>query len=125
MIGTYKEFYKFVNSLDSSICKLWEDFNNRNNPKIGEFFLIETINDESKEITYLKGIFKKIEFDGNFEKGVAFNYIFDVDGKEVNVYSINNVYDGFILDIYEHNNLYGFWKRCKLIDKNENLSIKK
>lgn len=117
MTGTYKEFYKFVHDFNPYICSLWEDFHKRPDPKEGDKFLIKNLTPGLGEDFFREGTFKKVEFDSNFIKGVAFNYIFDVNGDEYKVYSINDVYDGYELDINEQPYLYGFWSICTPIDK--------
>ena len=112
MTGTFKEFYNFVKCFNPYICNIWEDFHKRPNPQEGDKFFIKDCNAGLNEETFKEGIFKKLEFDSKFIKGVAFYYIFDVNGTEYKVYSINDVYNGYELDIDEQSNLYGFWKYC-------------
>lgn len=33
MTGTFNEFYKFIKTTNSDLCKLWEDFHNRADPQ--------------------------------------------------------------------------------------------
>ncbi len=111
MIGTYKDFFNFTNNISPFICELWEDYNNRKDPKQGDMFLIKQAD------KYVKGTFNKIIFDNTFENGVAFFYIFIVNDKEIKIRSINNVYDNDKLTLKERRDMYRFWVDCKPIDK--------
>ena len=117
MTGTYKEFYKFVQWMNPHICDLWEDFNNRPNPQIGDKFLLRK-DPQLNESSYQEITFKKVFFDINFRNGVAFWYIFeDENGNEVRVYSINDVYEYDKLTIDDISHILGFWQYCTPIDK--------
>lgn len=117
MTGTYKEFYRFVQWMNPHICDLWEDFHNRPNPKQGDKFLLKKM-PQLNENSYQEIFFEKVEFDGSFDNGVAFWYLFkDVNGNEVKVYSINDVYDYKKLTVEQLSHVMGFWTDCIPIDK--------
>ena len=110
MIGTYKEFFNFVNNKSPFICSLWEDFNTRKDPQNGDMFLVK-YGDKC-----VKAIFDKVIFDGSFENGVAFFYIFISNNKEIKIRSINDVYDNKLLTSEEKQDIYRFWIDCKPIN---------
>ena len=113
MTGTFKEFYKFVNCINPSICKVWEDFNNRPDPKEGdEYTYIDNLS-AINELSFVKIFFDKVEFDPKFKNGVAFNYIFHKeDGEQIIIHSINDVYDPEKLTFEDNKDLYAFWIKC-------------
>ena len=39
MTGTYKEFYNFVKLNSPTVCSLWEDFNKRPDPQVGDEYM--------------------------------------------------------------------------------------
>ena len=39
MTGTYKEFYNFVKLNSPTVCALWEDFNRRPDPQVGDEYI--------------------------------------------------------------------------------------
>lgn len=103
MIGTFKDFYKFVKCFNPKLCNVWEDFHNRPDPKEGDVYMY---GDE-------KIIFDNIIFDSKFKNGVAFFYNFHKEnGDTVVVYSINDVYEPDKLLREELNDLYSFWTKC-------------
>ena len=114
MIGTYKEFYQFVKENNSYICSLWEDFNNRPDPQVGDEFLLYYSITEMGVLTPLQVIFDKVLLDSKFKNGVAFYYIFHNKNtnEEIKVKSINSVDDISKLTIEDQKDLYGFWKTC-------------
>lgn len=100
----YKEFYHFVNWVQPEIVQLWEDYNNRPDPVAGDMFVLN-----GEEVS-----FERVFFDGAFENGVAFWYIFkNKSGEEVKCYSINDVYDPKKLTSDNVKDIYGFWHYCQ------------
>ena len=113
MIGKYKDFYKFVKCFNSSICSIWEEFNNRKDPQPGDKFMINFYNTEMLDQSkYGEVIFDKVDFDPTFKNGVAFIYRFHDEntGEEYIIRSINDVDDPKLLRYEELKDLYGFWK---------------
>ena len=125
MTGTYKDFYKFVSIKNPYLIDLWIDINNRPNPHEGDLFRIPdpNINNVEHSIMHFKptlvGKFVKVDFDSKFENGVAFYYIFNCNGKEIKIRSINDVYDVTKLTFEDHLDLFGFWTRCEPINNDE------
>lgn len=120
MIGNYKDFYNFVNIKNPYLIELWEDINNRPSPKEGDLFEIEcNISDSNYNSIYAVKTceFIKVEFDKEFENGVAFYYIFKYNDDIVKVHSINYVYDTSKLTMEDQFDLYGFWTKCKPLNK--------
>ena len=110
MTGKFKDFYKFVKCVNSGICELWEDFNNRPDPNPGDEYMYE------RTTFPFKIIFDKVEFDSKFENGVAFYYVFHTeDGDEFKIHSINDVYDTDKLT--DLRDLYRFWTDCKPVNQ--------
>lgn len=114
MTGTYKEFYQFVNENDSYICDLWEDFNNRPDPQVGDEFLLYYSITEMGVLNPVCVVFDKVLLDSEYKNGVAFYYIFHNKNtnEEIKVRSINSVDDINKLTIEDQKDLYGFWKTC-------------
>lgn len=114
MIGTYKEFYQFVKENNSYICSLWEDFNNRPDPQVGDEFLLYHSIAEIGVLNPLQVIFDKVLLDSKFNNGVAFYYIFrdKKTNEEIKVRSINSVDNIENLTFDDKIDLYGFWKTC-------------
>ena len=119
MTGTYKEFYNFVKLNSPTVCALWEDFNKRPDPQVGdEYIYFEPI--PQIGVSYTSTIvFDKVLFDDKFENGVAFYYIFHRkdNGEEVRIHTINNVYDFDKLTADDRQDLFGFWRNCVPIYK--------
>jgi len=120
MTGTYKEFYQFVKENKQYICDLWEDFNNRPDPQVGDEFLLYYSIAEMGVLNPVYVVFDKVLLDPNFKNGVAFHYVFHEKNtnEEIKVRSINSVEDIDQLTISDKEDLYGFWKRCFPINKN-------
>jgi len=118
MTGTYKEFYHFASIRSPYIIELWEEFNNRPDPKEGDLFTFADPNIQHVEYSVLHtlpmktGKFVKVEFDSEFKNGVAFYYIFDCNGEIVKIRSINDVEDVSKLTLEDQLDLYGFWTKC-------------
>ena len=120
-----KEFYEYVGLIAPYVIDLWEDIQNRPDPKVGDMFNILCENN-IEEIQYsvlhtapIKTCkFVKVEFDPEFKNGVAFYYIFNNNGEIIKIHSINNVEDKSKLTINEYFDLYGFWTKCKPIKDN-------
>lgn len=125
MTGTYKDFYNFVKIRSPFLIQLWEDINNRPDPKEGNLYQFIDPNIQNVEYSVLHtlpmkiGKFVKVEFDSEFKNGVAFYYIFNCNGKEIKIRSINDVYDVTKLTFEDHLDLFGFWTRCELINNNK------
>lgn len=105
--NNYKDLYKFIKVCNHDLIDLYNDFYNRPDPKEGDKF------------TFYNSliIFKKVLLDITFDKGVAFDYIFeDLEGNEIKIKSINYVEDDKTLNEYEKNDFLGFWKYCKPIN---------
>ena len=126
MIGTYKEFYKFANIISPFIVNLWNDYNNRPDPKEGDMFNIlyaKSIEDVQYSVLHTAPMktckFVKVEFDPEFKNGVAFYYIFDYNGETIKIHSINDIEDKTKLKENEYWDLFGFWTHCKPIKENE------
>jgi hypothetical protein len=117
MIGTFKEFCKFVNCFNPAIYKIWEDFHERPDPQEGDVYNYVDNLSQINELTFIKIIFDKVDFDPKFENGVAFNYIFHKeDGEQIIVHSINDVYDPSKLTFEDSKDLYAFWTKCFPVD---------
>ena len=105
-----KEFKHFIESLHSESVDLWNDYNNRKDPKKGdEFTILENYIVET-------AIFDKVEYDDSFKNGTAFYYIFIDCSNNEKIYkirSINYVEDISKLDNKDKQYLYAFWKKCK------------
>lgn len=114
MIGTYKEFYRFVKENNPYICAIWEDFNNRPDPQVGDEFLLYYSITEIGVLNPIYVIFDKVLLDSKFKNGVAFYYIFHdkKTNEEIKVRSINSVDNIENLTFDDKIDLYGFWKRC-------------
>ena len=67
---------------------------------------------EFQKPSYKELEFVKVEYDSNFNNGVAFWYIFNDNDKEFRVWSINKVDDPSKLINTERNSVYGFWRYC-------------
>ena len=126
MIGTYKEFYKFVSVMAPFIKDLWADFNNRPDPKEGDMFRIMwpyKLSDIEKSVMHtipmIECKFIRVDFDHEFKNGVAFYYVFDNKREELKIHSINDVYDIDKLRDEDHWDLFGFWTHCEPLDKKE------
>ena len=119
MIGTYKEFYEYVELMAPFIKDLWEDIHNRPDPKEGDMFNIlcaKSIEEVQYSTTPMKtSKFVKVEFDPEFKNGVAFYYIFDCNGETIKIHSINDVEDKTKLKENEYWDLFGFWTHCEPI----------
>ena len=125
MIGTYKDFYKFVSIFAPYACEIWNDYHNRPDPKEGDMFNILYSDVNKVEYSVLHTVpmktckFVKVEFDPEFKNGVAFYYIFDCNGETIKIHSINDVYDIEKLREEDHWDLFGFWTKCTPINNNE------
>lgn len=126
MIGTYKEFYKFVSVMAPFIKDLWADFNNRPDPKEGDMFRIMwpyKLSDIEMSVMHtipmIECKFVRVDFDSEFKNGVAFYYIFDCKGETIKIHSINDVEDKTKLKENEYWDLFGFWTHCEPIKENE------
>ena len=118
MTGTYKEFYNFVKLNAPIVCALWEDFNKRPDPQVGDEYMYFEPIPEMRVYNWII-IFDKVLFDDKFENGVAFYYIFHRkdNGEEVRIHTINNVYDFDKLTVDDRQDLFSFWRNCVPIDK--------
>jgi hypothetical protein len=123
MTGTYKEFYKFINIFAPHCVDIWEDLHNRKDPKSGDKFRITwpyKLTDVEMSVMHtipmVDCTFVKVEFDPEFKNGVAFYYIFDNNGEELKLHSINDVYDTSKLTESDFWDLFAFWTHCKPID---------
>lgn len=126
MKTTYKEFYKFANIISPFIVNLWNDYNNRPDPKEGDMFRIMwpyKLSDIEMSVMHTIPMidckFIRVDFDPEFKNGVAFYYIFDNKGEEIKIHSINDVYDIEKLREEDHWDLFGFWTKCTPINENE------
>lgn len=126
MIGTYKDFYKFVSIMSPFINDLWTDFNKRPDPKEGDMFKIMypyKLSDIEMSVMHIIPVidckFVRVDFDSEFENGVAFYYVFDNNGEELKIHSINDVYDIDKLRDEDRWDLFGFWTHCKPIKEKE------
>lgn len=118
MTGTYKEFYNFVKLNNPAVCALWEDFNKRPDPQVGDEYMYFEPIPQMKVYTWTI-VFDNVLFDDKFENGVAFYYIFHRkdNGEEVRIHTINDVYDFDKLTMDDRQDLFGFWRNCIPIDK--------
>jgi len=119
-----KEFYEFVGLFSPYILNIWEDIQNRPDPKAGDLFNISypnSFNDIQYSVLHTIPVktckFVKVEYDSEFKNGVAFYYIFDCNGEIIKIHSINDVEDKSKLTAEEYWDLYGFWTKCIPIDK--------
>lgn len=120
-----KEFYEYVGLIAPYVIDLWEDIQNRPDPKEGDIFNIlcgNSIEEVQYSVLHTAPMktckFIKVEFDPEFKNGVAFYYIFDNNGEIIKVHSINDVEDKSKLTPNEYFDLYGFWTKCKPIKDN-------
>jgi hypothetical protein len=119
----YKDFYRFVSIRSPFLINLWNDINNRPDPKVGDLFTFPDPNINNVEFSVMHtwpmktGKFVKVEFDDKFKNGVAFYYIFDCNGEIVKIHSINDVEDSSKLTLEDQLDLYGFWTKCTPINK--------
>ena len=121
MIGTFKEFYKFVRCFNPELKVIWEDFHNRPNPKSGDKYIINFFDSDNLDLSkFGEVIFDKVDFDPTFKNGVAFIYRFHDEntGKEYIIRSINDVDDPKLLRYEELKDLYGFWKYSSPVKSN-------
>lgn len=129
MIGTYKEFYEYVELMSPFIKDLWEDIHNRPDPQEGDLFNVVCpgLSNPEYSVAHTTPMkickFVKVEFDPEFKNGVAFYYIFNNNGNEIKIHSINNIEDKSKLKPGEYWDLFAFWTRCKPIKENKNESI--
>lgn len=129
MTGTYKDFYNFVKIRSPFLIQLWEDINNRPDPKEGDLYQFIDPNIQNVEYSVLHtlpmktGKFVKVEFDSEFKNGVAFYYIFDCNGEIIKIHSINDVYDVSQLTLEDELDLYGFWTKCHCVNNNKYESL--
>ena len=125
MTGTYKDFYNFVKIRSPFLIQLWEDINNRPDPKEGDLYQFIDPNIQNVEYSVLHtlpmkiGKFVKVEFDNEFKNGVAFYYIFDCNGEIIKIHSINDVYDVSQLTLEDQLDLFGFWTKCTVVVNNK------
>ena len=108
------------------INDLWTDFNNRPDPKEGDMFRITypyKLSDIEMSVMHtipmIECKFIRVDFDSEFENGVAFYYVFDYKGKEIKIHSINDVDDINKLTYEDQWDLFGFWTHCKPLNKKE------
>lgn len=102
--NSYKDLYKFIKVCNPDLISLYNDFYKRPDPINGDKFIF------NNDII----IFRKVLLDPSFDKGVAFDYIFeDKNRNEVKIKSINYVEDDKILNEYEQHDFLGFWKYCQ------------
>lgn len=122
MTGTYKDFYNFVKIRSPFLIQLWEDINNRPDPKEGDLYQFIDPNIQNVEYSVLHtlpmkiGKFVKVEFDSKFKNGVAFYYIFNCNGEIIKIHSINDVYDVSQLTLEDQLDLFGFWTKCTVVN---------
>ena len=99
MKKSYKEFYKFVQCVSPYVTSLWEKINNSKDPKPGDIYRVSMVQPHEGMYSVMHVIpvfdmkFVRVDFDPEFKNGVAFYYIFDNNGNEVKIHSINDVYD--------------------------------
>lgn len=121
----YKEFYRFVSIRSPFLINLWNDINNRPDPKVGDLYQFIDPNIQKVEYSVLHtlpmkiGKFIKVEFDSEFKNGVAFYYIFDCNGEIAKIHSINDVEDVSKLTLEDQLDLYGFWTKCTIVNNEE------
>lgn len=106
------EFYKFVKTYDDGICNLYDEIKNRKDPEPGDKFIARSVNKELFGCnTYDTLVYEGVEFDGTFDNGTAFYYLFhidDVDTIKVRIRSINAVEDPSKLSENDKKDLYAF-----------------
>ena len=129
MIGTYKDFYKFVSIFAPYACKIWNDYHNRPDPQKGDLFNILYSGVSNVEYSVLHTApmktckFVKVEFDPEFKNGVAFYYIFDCNGETIKIHSINEVDDIKQIKTEDYFDLFAFWTKCEPIKEKNHESI--
>lgn len=120
----YKEFYHFISIRSPYLIDLWNDINNRLDPKEGDLFRFPDPNIENIELSIIHtypmktGKYVNVEFDSEFKNGVAFYYIFDCNGEIYKIHSINDVEDPSKLTLEDQLDLFGFWTKCTPILEN-------
>jgi len=120
----YKEFYHFISIRSPFLIDLWNDINNRPDPKEGDLFSFPDPHINNVELSIMHtypmktGKYVKVEFDSEFKNGVAFYYIFDCNGEIYKIHSINDVEDPSKLTLEDQFDLFGFWTKCTPILKN-------
>lgn len=123
-IKDYKEFYRFISIRSPFLINLWNDINNRPDPKKGDLFKFPDPNINNVELSIMHtypmktGKYVKVEFDSEFKNGVAFYYIFDCNGEIYKIHSINDVEDPSKLTWEDQFDLFGFWTKCTPILEN-------
>ncbi len=123
-IKDYKEFYHFISIRSPFLINLWNDINNRPDPKKGDLYRFPDPNINNVELSIMHtypmkiGKYVKVEFDSEFKNGVAFYYIFDCNGEIYKIHSINDVEDTSKLTLEDQFDLFGFWTKCTPILEN-------
>lgn len=115
MIGKYKDFYRFVQCNNASICDLWEKYMTYPNPIEGDkYILYYTIPSELMKYNGHTIIFDKTIYDINYNNGTAFWYVFynEDTNEEIRIYSINYVINYKNMTPDDKINVYAFWKYC-------------
>jgi len=114
MIGTCKDLEMFIKCIAPLEWKVYEDFHTRPDPKEGDRFSAYVSNKD--DMQYVIVTFIKVEFDPAFRNGVAFWYVFDNNGEEFRIWSINDVNDPCKLSDEERKAIYGFWRYCSPVN---------
>jgi hypothetical protein len=120
MIGKYKDFYRFVQCNNASICDLWEKYMTYPNPTKGDkYILYYTIPSELMKYNGHTIIFDKVDFDSNYKNGTAFWYIFHEEStnEEIKIYSINDIKDYKEMTFDDKLHAFAFWKYCAPVSK--------
>jgi hypothetical protein len=120
----YKDFYHFISIRSPYLIDLWNDINDRPDPKEGDMFRFPDPNINNIELSIMHtypmkiGKYVKVEFDPEFKNGVAFYYVFDCNGEIYKIHSINDVEDPSKLTLEDQLDLFGFWTKCTPILEN-------
>lgn len=114
---SYKSIYEFVYAMNPELIQLWERLLNDPEAKIGDKFYIS--NEDTEDKLY---VLDRIDFDHEFDNGVAFIYMFHSYVDELHrafVRSINKVDDPSKLSDEDRKDLYGFWRKCHPLKLND------
>ena len=114
IMKNFKDFYNFIQCCNSSLCDLWEAYNNRPAPERGDKFIFYSPLTELNKYCGSILIFDRIIYDINYNNGTAFWYVFysEDTNEEIRIYSINYVINYKNMTPDDKINVYAFWKYC-------------